>query len=231
MASRKPRPNAKPAEGQDRNEPDLQAIAAAVAAPDSPAAAAEPTGAVEAAPAADTAQAQASVFDAAPPADTTDAKDTDMNDEAINTANEQLNTGMDALSGLTGDMQNRMHAFYERSTTTLSDMAELGRGNVEAVVEAGRVWTSGLQELGRSALEDSRGLYEGLSEDMRRMAAVKSPTELMQLQGELARRNMDGFIAHASRSTETMLKLINDAFTPVSNRMSVTIETLTKKAA
>ena len=62
------------------------------------------------------------------------------------------------------------------------------------------------------------------------MAAVKSPTELLQLQGELARRNFDAAVSFSSKNTEALVKLYNDAFAPITSRVSLAAEKI-KKAA
>ena len=56
------------------------------------------------------------------------------------------------------------------------------------------------------------------------------PTELFQLQGELARRNFDALVSFGSKRTEAWVKLYNDAFAPISNRVSVAAEKISKAA-
>ncbi len=65
---------------------------------------------------------------------------------------------------------------------------------------------------------------------MRKLTSAKSPTEMLQLQGEIARRNFDAMVATASRSTEAMIKLANEAFAPVSNRMSLAADKVARAA-
>lgn len=154
-----------------------------------------------------------------------ETKDTPMT-ETTDTAT----THTDAMAGMTGQVQERMQAFYQRSNTLLSEMSELGRGNVEAMVESGRILATGLQDLGRTGMDDTRTAFETATDGVKRMAAVKSPTELMQLQSELARRSFDAAVAQTSKNTEAMLKLANDMFAPVSTRMSVTAEKLSAAA-
>jgi phasin family protein len=62
------------------------------------------------------------------------------------------------------------------------------------------------------------------------MVAVKSPTELFQLQGKLARRNFDAMVAFGSKQTETLMKLTNESFAPISSRMSIAAEKISKAA-
>lgn len=151
-----------------------------------------------------------------------------MADETI--INDTTDTTTQTATGFAGTMQDRMQSFYNRSTGVASEMTDLGRGNVEAVVESTRVLTTGLQDMSRTTLEETRTAFETMTADMKRMAGVTSPTELLQVQSEVARRNLDAFITHSSKNAETMLKLANDVFAPVASRMSVAAEKLTKVA-
>jgi phasin family protein len=165
---------------------------------------------------------------------TSTSEDTIMADtntsETIETINDTATQQSDSVRDFAATAQERMQALYSRQTTLVTEMTDLGRGNVEAVVESSRILATGLQDLGRSTLEESRAAYEGLTADVKRMAAIKSPTELMQLQSELARRNLDTIITQTSKNTETMLKLANDMFAPLSSRVSVTVEKLSSAA-
>jgi phasin family protein len=87
-----------------------------------------------------------------------------------------------------------------------------------------------MQDLGRTAVEDAKAAAETVTADVKAMAAVKSPTELFQLQGEIARRNLDTLVARTSKNAEVMMKLANDMFAPLSSRASVAMERLNKAA-
>ena len=131
---------------------------------------------------------------------------------------------------LLGDMQARAKGAYDKSTAMAGDMGDFAKGNVEAMVEAGKIMTAGLQNLGRDYVEDAKSAFETMTADMKGMAAIKSPTELFQLQGNLMRRNFDAAVQMASKSSEAMVKLTNEAFAPLSNRMSVAVEKVSKAA-
>ncbi|MXO87085.1 TIGR01841 family phasin [Altererythrobacter aurantiacus] len=128
------------------------------------------------------------------------------------------------------DMQSRLQAAFDKSTGMAGEMSELAKGNVEAAVESGKVWSEGLQDMSRTAVEDAKSAYETMTADVKQMAAVKNPSELMQLQGEMVRRNFDAMITQTSKNTEAMMKLMNDAFAPISNRVSVAVEKVSKAA-
>ena len=131
---------------------------------------------------------------------------------------------------LAADVQTRAKAAYDKGTEMTKDAAEFQKGNLEALVESGKILASGMQDMGRTYVEEAKSAAETVQEDVKKFAAVKSPTELFQLQGEIARRNFDALVSTTSKNTEAMLKLANDAFAPVSNRMSLAAEKVGKAA-
>ena len=128
------------------------------------------------------------------------------------------------------DAQTRLKSVYDKGAEVGADVVEFHKGNIEALVESGKILAAGAQNLGRTYVEDAKGAVETVTADVKKVAAVKSPSELFQLQGEIARRNFDAAIAAASKNTETFIKLANDAFAPVSTRLSLVAEKISKAA-
>ena len=128
------------------------------------------------------------------------------------------------------DVQTRAKTAYAQTTVLASEATEFTKANVEAVVESGKIFIAGAQELLKDNVETGKTVIETVTEDAKKVAAVKSPTELFQLQGEIARRNFDALVSYGSKRTEAWVKLYNDAFAPISNRVSVAAEKI-KKAA
>jgi phasin family protein len=128
------------------------------------------------------------------------------------------------------DVQARAQTTYAKSTVLAAEATEFTKANVEAVVESGKIFVAGAQELLKDNIETGKTVIETVTEDAKKVAAIKSPTELMQLQGEIARRNFDALVSYGSKRTEAWVKLYNEAFAPISNRVSVAVEKV-KKAA
>jgi len=128
------------------------------------------------------------------------------------------------------DVQTRAQTAYAKTAELAGEAGEFSKANVDAVVESGKIFFAGAQEIVRTDLETGKTVLETVTEDAKKMAAVKSPTELMQLQGELARRNFDALVSFGSKRTEAWVKLYNDAFAPISNRVSVAAEKIGKAA-
>jgi len=146
------------------------------------------------------------------------------NDEMNKAASTATNTMTDAVS----EIQNRSKAAYEKSTEAVTELSDFAKGNVEAMVESSKIVASGLQELGRAYSEEARTAYEQMSADMKELAAVKSPTELFQLQGKIMRRNFDALVSASSKNTEAMMKLASEAFQPLSGRMNAAADKASK---
>ena len=135
-------------------------------------------------------------------------------------------TAQDAVA----ELQARAKAAYEKGTEMTADVTAFHKGNFDAVVESGKVLAAGIQDLGRTAVEEAKSAAETVTADVKAIAAVKSPTELFQLQGEIARRNLDTLVAKTSKNAEVFMKLANDMFAPLSSRASVAMERLNKAA-
>ena len=122
------------------------------------------------------------------------------------------------------DVQTRVKGAYAKTAEVAAEVTEFNKANVDAVVESGKIFFAGAQELVKDNVETGKTVIETVTADAKKLMEVKSPTELMQMQGELARRNFDAMVSFGSKRTEAWVKLYNDAFAPISNRVSVAAE-------
>lgn len=128
------------------------------------------------------------------------------------------------------EAQDRAKAAFEKGQALFGDAGEFTKGNVEALVESGKILASGLQTMGKDYVTEGKTAFETVQADIKELAAVKSPADFFKLQGEIMRRNFDAVVTAGSKHSEAVLKLTNDAFAPVSTRVSLAIEKV-KKAA
>ncbi|MFC0590181.1 phasin family protein [Novosphingobium aquiterrae] len=128
------------------------------------------------------------------------------------------------------EAQDRAKLAFEKSQAVFGDAGEFTKGNVEALVESGKILAAGLQDMGKDYVADAKTAFEVVQDDVKSLAAVKSPTDFFKLQGEILRRNFDAAVATGSKRSEAMLKLANDAFAPLSTRVSLAVEKV-KQAA
>ena len=128
------------------------------------------------------------------------------------------------------DAQDRAKAAFEKSNEVFGEYGEFAKGNVEALVESGKILATGLQTLGKDYVAEGKSAIETLTADVKELAAVKSPADFFKLQGEMLRRNFDAAVASGSKNSEKVVKLANDAFAPIQDRVAQAIEKV-KKAA
>lgn len=154
---------------------------------------------------------------------------TELKEKIMATKNPDFTAAMNkSMTDSVTDMQSKAQEAYEKGTAMVGEMTEVAKGNVEAFVESGRIMAIGMQGMGKTYADEAKSHYETLTADLKEMAAVKSPTELLQLQGKIMRRNFDLLVASTSKNSEKAMKLANDAFAPVSGRMNATVETMSK---
>jgi len=151
-------------------------------------------------------------------------------DKIMATAKTSTTDFTQPINDALGEFQTRARAAYEKGSEALTEASEFTKGNVEALVESGKILAGGAQNLGKTYVEEAKGAYETMTADLKELAAVKSPTELFQLQGKIARRNFDALVASSSKNTEALIKLANEAFAPLSGRVNVAAEKLTRAA-
>lgn len=119
------------------------------------------------------------------------------------------------------DMNDRARGAMERGSKLFEEMNGFTKGNIEALVESGRIAARGMERMGQEGADYARRSFETMTANMRALAAVKSPTELVKLQAEQTRAAFDGAVAQTSHSTEAMLKLAGEIAQPISNRVAV----------
>ena len=128
------------------------------------------------------------------------------------------------------DVREKASEATEKGKKFAAEAVEFNKANAEAIVEAGKIVAKGAQEMGKTNIEFAKKNFEDVQFAVKALAAVKSPTDFVKLQGEMARKGFDTAVAQGSKNTEAMVKLANEMFQPISNRIAVTTE-LFKKAA
>lgn len=146
------------------------------------------------------------------------------------TPNFEAQQATDSIGAAFSDMQDRAKAAYEKGAAAVGDLTEFAKGNVEAAVESGKILAGGLQDLGKSAAEEAKSAYELMTADLKELSAIKSPTDLFQMQGRIARRNFDAMVAASSRNADAAMKLAREAFAPLSGRINLAVEKISKAA-
>ena len=122
------------------------------------------------------------------------------------------------------DFNDRARAAVEKSTKLAEEAGDFAKGNLEALVESGRITAKGLESFGQDAAEYGRKSFEHATSAMKTLATIKSPTDFFKFQSDFVRGVFDAYVAETSKNTEAMIKLAGDAAQPLSNRVAVAVE-------
>jgi phasin family protein len=142
------------------------------------------------------------------------------------TAPEMTYATADKFQSMFGDVNERAKTAVEKTSKMAEELTELTKGNVEAIVASGRVAAKGAEAMTQEVAEYSKKSFESATGALKSFAAVKSPTELFQLQSEFAKTSFDSMVAEASKVSESMLKLMGEIAQPLSTRYAVAADKL-----
>jgi phasin family protein len=170
------------------------------------------------APAAEIAPAPvaATLSEPAAPVASFEKKETNMNETVTSFAEKAQEQTKTAFA----NVGEQTRGAVEKTRKVAEDMAEFGKGNVEALVESTRIAAQAFETMGQDAATFARTRYESTAQMIQSLASVKSPTEAMQIQAEYVRTAFDALVKEASRSTEATLKLAGDVAKPLQNRLA-----------
>jgi len=120
---------------------------------------------------------------------------------------------------------------FVKSSVLLNEAGEFTKGNLQAVAESGKILAEGVKGMGATVAADSRTAFETASADVKELVTVKSPLDLIKLQSEIVRKNIDSAFKLGTKNTETMFKLAGEVTAPISGRVNLAVEKVRKAAA
>jgi phasin family protein len=138
--------------------------------------------------------------------------------------NDTIKEAADKGQAYFAEFSAKAKAAAEKGAKAFEDINEFGKGNVEALVESGKIAAKGFETLGQDYADYARKQFEGTTAALKGFAGVKSPTEFFKLQADFVRGQFDSFVAESSKNTEAMLKLAGDVAKPISNRVAIAAE-------
>ena len=139
-------------------------------------------------------------------------------------------TATDQAKAMFADLSTRAQGAYDKTREYAGEAVEFSKGNVEAVVASGKILAEGVQGMAKGAVENGREAVSTMTADAKDYAAVRSPSELVQLNSKIASRNFDAMVAQTSKNVEAWTKLATEAFAPIQDRVSIAVEKARKVA-
>lgn len=126
--------------------------------------------------------------------------------------------------------KNKVDTKMENPMKVSEDLVAFGKGNVDALMQASQVWTAGVQALAKDVIAATQAQIEQTAANMKSLAAVKSPKELLDLHTALTRSAVEAVIAETTRLSEASTKLANEALAPLTARLTEATQTFGVKS-
>lgn len=111
------------------------------------------------------------------------------------------------------------------------EAGEFSRGNVEAFTKFAQTWATGSQELARQAMALAQGMTDHTLEGAKALSAVKSLNEAAEIQAKYAKAALEKAVAESAKMQEAVFKLAEQAVAPLSARMTVAMEKMSRPLA
>ncbi len=130
------------------------------------------------------------------------------------------------LAGLTAGYQKTQRQEDSKMTTikTAEDIVAFNQANVEAVVKSGQIWAAGVQDLSKTVAATAQAQIDEALAAVKALTAVKSFKDAVELQTNLAKSALEKAVAETSKLTEASMKLAEQAWAPVTARVTVAVE-------
>ena len=122
---------------------------------------------------------------------------------------------------LTADFQAKSKDALAKTSKLAEEAVEFNKANVEALVEAGKIAAKGIESLGQEGVTYARKSFEDTTAALKGYTAVKTPADFFKLYAENSKKAFDAAVAQTSKTSELVVKLTNESFAPISNRVSV----------
>lgn len=122
---------------------------------------------------------------------------------------------------LTADFNEKAKEAMSKTSKLAEEAVEFNKANIEAIVESGKIAAKGIETLGQEGVTFARKSFEDTTAALKGYTAVKTPADFFKLYAENSKKAFDAAVAQTSKTSELVVKLANDSFAPISNRVSV----------
>jgi len=111
------------------------------------------------------------------------------------------------------------------------DFSAFGKDNFEAFVQANTMFAKGLEDFGKEVMSLTQAHLETAASATKAMFSAKTLKEVVDLNSELTKSNVEKLVSTSSKLSELGLKVTTEAFAPINARMNVAVDKMLKPVA
>jgi phasin family protein len=163
---------------------------------------------------------------------TTKGKIVDMTNETTKGFEATLESMKEGIAKATNGFeasQAKMKEQMAKAMKTTEDFMAFSQGNVEAMIKASQIFTTGMQDLSKHLAVSTQASVEESMATAKALSGVKSVKEAVELQTGFARTLVEKMVAETSKLTDASLKITEQAIAPLTARMTKAVETFSTK--
>ncbi len=165
----------------------------------------------------------AKITEVVAPAEETVAKTIDATVTSIKSGVAKATAGFEAT-------QAQVKQGMEKAVTTAEELVEFNKGNLEAIVKAGEIWSAGVQDLTKHITASAKASFDESVATFKAITTAKSLKDALDLQAAYARAALEKTLAESSKITDASFKLTEQALAPITARVTAAVEKIAKAA-
>ncbi len=142
-----------------------------------------------------------------------------------------VSTAKQNVEGLVKAQQEQIEKASAQILKSYDELTALTKGNVDAVVKSGTIVAKGAEEAGKQVAAFTQSSLEKNVAAGKALFAVKTIQELVELQSAFTKSSLEAFVAESSKLQELTVKIANEALAPLSDRVNLAVEKLSKPLA
>jgi phasin family protein len=118
----------------------------------------------------------------------------------------------------------------KKAVTTAEDIVAFNQGNLDAIVKAGEIWSAGVQDLTKHITAAAKASFDESVATFKAITTAKSLKDALELQAAYARASLEKTLSESSKITDASIKLTEQALAPITARVTIAVEKISKAA-
>ena len=118
----------------------------------------------------------------------------------------------------------------EKVMKTTEDFFAFGQGNLEAIIKAGQIWATGLQDLSKQMAAGAQANLDETMATFKAMSSAKTLKDAIDMQTGFARSSFEKSMTETGKLTDASLKLAEQALAPITARVTTAMDSFVKAA-
>ena len=131
---------------------------------------------------------------------------------------------------VTQDHLDQVSQAQAAALKSYEDIVSFGKDAVEAWVQAGTVFSRGVQDIGSTVISLAQGVVEENVTASKQFLTAKTIREVVDLHTSFSRAQFDRLVSEGSHLSDLSVKLVEQSFAPLGQKVNAVIDKLVKAA-